>query len=337
MATAENAKLSYEAGQQATAMTLLTDSGDHITFTSAASLWSGRAGYTPVVRPNGLLTGGAITPDAAAGNDKVDIAALTCNLAGVVTSVAAGELTITRGASSDTHCITSITVDSSGALAAVAGVDSTAFSETRGANGGPPFIPVGSIEIGQVRTTSITAAPITAAEIFQVVGTHTERADFPLYEVNYGPTVSGGVQTKAGGSVSMLDTLPLIHTGSTAKRVYASYASPIFADISLASDFVPPETSHSVSSTQVYGSTIGSTQSTLGQGSFTAYLQNGVSDPLVVLKNALLWFKFYPDRYASPYVLAQGTLGIARTFPAGDQIQAACTISAAKASIEVTG
>lgn len=335
MATAENAKLQYEAGQSSVAMTALTDSGDHITLTSAATLWSGRSGYAPVVRPNGLLTGGAITPDGSVANDVVDIAALTLNLNGVVTSVAAGELTASRGVSSDTHRITSLTVNSGGSLAAVAGVDGTAFSETRGADGGPPLIPVDSVEIGQVRLTSVTSAPVTADEIFTVVGLHRERADFPLYDVNYGPTVVDGVQTKAGGSVSMLDTLPLIHTGPTAKKVFASYASPIFADVSLASDFVPPETSHSVTSTQVYGSTIGSSTASLGQGSFTAYLQNGVSDPLVVLKNALLWFKFYPDRYQTPYVLAQGKLGIARTFPAGDTLQAACTISASAASVEV--
>lgn len=334
MPTAENAKLQYEAGQQATAMTLLTDSGDHITFESAATLWSGRSGYTPVVRPNGLLTGGAITPDSAAANDAIDVAALTCNLAGVVTAVAAGGLTVSRGVSTDTHMITSITVNSSGALAAVAGTDSTAFVETRGAAGGPPYIPVGSIEIGQVRTTSVSSAVITAAEIFQVVGTHTERADFPLYDVNYGPAIEAGVETKAGGSVSFYDDLTLIHTGDTAKRVYASYAAPIFADVSLASDFVPPETTHSVSSTQIYGATLGSTQSQLGQGSFTAYLLDGVTDALVTLKNALLWFRFYPDRAASPYMLCQGKLGVSRTFPAGDSIQAACTISASKAGTE---
>lgn len=334
MSTAENAKLQYEAGQNATAMTLLTDSGDHTTFESAASLWSGRSGYTPVVRPNGLLTGGAITPDAAAANDKVDVAALTCNLAGVVTSVAAGELSITRGVTTDTHCITSITVDSSGALAAVAGTDHTAFSETRGANGGPPFIPVGSIEIGQVRTTSVTAAVVAASEIFQVVGTHTERADFPLYEVNYGPVIEAGVETRAGGSVTMYDDLPLIHTGSLPKRVYASYSSPIFADVSLASDFVPPETTHSVTSTQVYGATLGSSSSTLNQGSFTSRLINGVTDALVVLKNSTLWFKFFPDRAASPFLLCQGKLGVGRTFPVDDEIQAACTVSAAKPAIE---
>lgn len=336
MATAKDALLQYEAGQNATAMSLLTNSGDEITFTSAAALWSGRSGYAPVIRPNGLLTGGLVTVDNAGANNVVDVAALTCNLAGVVTSVSAGSVSITRPATAVAK-INSVTVDSSGALAMVAGTDGadTTFSETRAAAGGPPLIPVGSIELAQVRVTSDTAAPITAAQIFQVVGLHRERADFPLYTVNYGPTIVDGVQTKAGGSVSFLSALPEIHTGPTPKRVYASYSSPIFADVALASDYVPSETSNSVTSTQVYGATIGSAASTLNQGTFTAYLTNGTTDPLVLLKNATLWFKFFPDRYATPYILDQGVLGVARTFPVADQIQAACTVSATTAAIEV--
>ena len=126
-----------------------------------------------------------------------------------------------------------------------------------------------------------------------------------------------------------------IHTGDLPKKVYASYAEPIFSDISLASDFVPAETSHSVSSTQVYGSTLGSSSSSLGQASFTAYLNDGIGDALVSLKNEILWFKFYPDRYKTPYMLTQGKLGISRTFPAGDNVQVSCTISAESASTEV--
>lgn len=323
MATAENAKLEYEAGQNAVAMSALTNSGDETTFTSAATLWSGRAGYAPVVRPNGLLTGGAITTHATA--NTVTTAALTCNLAGVVTSVSAGTGTITRAATNVSK-VNSITVNSSGAIAVVAGTDgsTTAFSETRAAAGGPPLIPVGSVEIAQVRTTTSASAVVAAAEIFAVVGLHVERADFPLYNINYG-----------AGSVTFLAALPEIHTGVLPKGVYASYASPIFGEVALASDYVPPETSHSVTSTQIYNTTLGSTASTLGQGSFTAYLASGVTDALVLLKNALLWFRFYPDRYQSPYILAQGKLGISRTFPAGDQIQAACTISASAAATEV--
>lgn len=322
MPTAENAKLQYEGGQNVVAMTALTDSGDHIKFTSAASLWSQRSGYAPVVRPNGLLTGGALSTHAS--NNTINVAALTCNLAGVVTSVVAGTATITRPAGNVAK-INSITVDSTGALAVVAGTDgsNTTFSETRGAAAGPPLIPVGSIEIGQVRVTTAAAAPLAASEIYQVVGLHVERADFPLYDVDYG-----------SGTVSFLAALDLIHTGPAAKKVYASYASPIFADIALASDFVPAETTHSVSSTPIYGTTLGSSSSTLGQGSFTAFLNDGVTDALVTLKNQILWFKFFPDRYASPYLLMQGKLGISRTFPAGDSIQAACTISSSAAATE---
>lgn len=324
MATAENAKLQYEAGQTSTSMTELTNSGDETTFTSSASLWSKRSGFAPVVRPNGLLTGGAITPHAT-DNNKVNVAALTLNLNGVITSVSAGTATITRGLTTDTHNITSITINSSGAIAAVSGVDSTAFSATRGAAGGPPLIAVDSVEIGQVRTTSVSAALVLSSEIFQVVGVHQERADFPLFDVNY-----------SSGSVTFLDVLPEIHTGPVPKKVFASYAAPIFTDVQLASDFVPPETTHSVTSTQVYGTTLGATSSTLGQGSFTAYLQDGVTDALVTLKNEDLWFKFYPDRYKSPYMLTQGKLGVSRTFPAGDNIQAACTISATAKATEVS-
>ena len=323
MATAENAKLQYEAGQTATAMSALTDSGDRTTFTSAASLWSQRSGYAPVIRPNGILTGFAVSTHAS--NDTVTVAAGTLNLNGVVTSVSAGSASVTRGVSSDTHNITSIIINSSGAIAAVAGTDSTAFSETRGVAGGPPLIAVDAIEIAQVRTTSVSAGVIAASEIFQVVGTHRERADYPPYTVDY-----------SGGKITYVDALPASHTGPTAKKTFASYAAPVFSDVSLASDFVPPETSHSVTSTQIYGTTLGSSASTLNQGSFTAYLNDGVSDPLVALKNQILWFRFYPDRYASPYMLTQGKLGISRTFPAADGIQAACTISATQAASEVS-
>ena len=53
MATADKAKLDYEAGQDVTAMSTLTDSGDHTNYTSAASLWSRKTGYDAVVYPTG--------------------------------------------------------------------------------------------------------------------------------------------------------------------------------------------------------------------------------------------------------------------------------------------
>lgn len=324
MPTAANAKIQYEAGQTPYAMAALTDSGDQTTFTGAASPWSQRSGFAPVIRPDGLLTGGVISPAASGTSNKVDVTAGTAYIGGaLVTWNAATDVTVTRGADTDTHCITSITVTSLGAVAAVAGTDHTAFSETRAANGGPPLIATTSIEIGQVRTSSTTAAAIAAGEIYQVPGTHQERSDTPIMvSVNY-----------FSGSVTFASPLPKIHTGPVAKKVCASYAAPIFADVPKGMDFIPPETSYSVGSTQYYGGTEGSVTSSLGQGSFSAMLADGITDPLITMAGLNLWFRFYPDRAASSVIMCQGVLGIARTFSAGSAIQAKCTINADSAAV----
>lgn len=325
MPSAKDALLRYEAGQTAVALSALTDSGNHMAFTGSASPWSRRDGYTPVIRPNGLLTGGQVTPAASGLNDAVDVAAGTAYIAGALVSwSAATDLACDRAVTTDTHIINSIAVASNGTVSKIAGKDNTAFSETRDADGGPPLIPVASVELAQVRFASLTSADVVASEIFSVVGVHTERSDYPVYDVDY-----------YLGKVTFVDDLPLIHTGAIAKKVYASYASPIFADVSIASDFVAPEDSYSVSSTQVYGRTIGATSSSLGQGTFTAYLNDGVTDALIGLAGQNLWFKFYPNKYAAPYVTCQGILGITRAYPAGDNITASCTINAESAARNV--
>jgi len=330
MPTAENAKLQYEAGQTSYAMSALSDSGDATTFRGSASFWSQRSGYTPVIRPDGLITGGVVTAAAAGGNNNVDVSAATCYIAGELVSVSADtDVAITRPSSAVAK-VNSITLTSAGAVAVVAGDDgaTTTFSETRAAAGGPPLIPTTSIEIAQVRVTSSSDAAISASEIFSVIGTHTERYDYPLYDIDYGDGANNA-------GITFTAALPSIHTGPTTKNVYASYADPIFSDVQKSSDFVPPENSHTVNSTQIYGRTLGSTSTTLNQGSFTAYLESGVSDPLVSLKDETLWFKFYPDRTQAPYIITQGKLGIARTFPAGDAISATCTINAESVGAEV--
>lgn len=335
MPTAENAILYYEAGQTLVPMVALTDQGDHLDFRSAATLWSDKSGFGANVKPNGIATGGAVTPATLGGDDDVDVSALTCYLIGVLTSVGAdADVQISRGVDADTHRINSITVTAAGAIAAVAGVDGGAFSETRGANGGPPLIDVGAIEIAQVRTTSVTAAPITAAEIFQVVGTHRERFDFPTWEVKRSNVLSG-VSGYAG--VLFNSALPLIHVGVLPKRVYAQYYTPVFAQIPKAADFVPAGESFSVGSTQIYGLTLGAVSKSLGQGSFQAYFEDGVTDGLLYEDGKKLWFKFKPDRLKDPYLLTQGYLGVSQTFPAADNIGASCTISAEVKSDRVSG
>jgi len=321
----ENSKLEYETGVTPFLMSALSNSGDNKTFSSQAALFSASQGNGVTVRPNGVLTGGAVTPSAAATNNAIDIATLSCNLAGVITAIsAATDTTITRPAT-NVASVSSITISSAGSIAVIKGTDgaSTTFSEARGTSGAPPFIPVGSIEIAQVRVTSSASAAIAATEIFQVVGTHLEKADFPVYTID-----------NATGSIIFNTALPLIHTASVPKAVYAAYSEPVFVEQSFANDFVATETSHSTSSTQVYGDTVGTTSSSLGQGSFTAILSDGITDGIVSRKNDTLWFRYYQDKYKPAHLLTQGKLGISRTFAASEKAKVSCTISADKASIE---
>ena len=319
--TAENAKLLYEAGEEYTDFTQLTDSGDQTKYESGASMWSGRSGYEPDVRPNGLITGGEVTP--ADSNDSVDVAALTAYLAGVEDSVASGSVSVSRP-STDVAKISSITVDSTGSLVEVTGTDGSdqTFSESRGAEGGPPWIPTDSIEIAQVRMTTSASAKFSKDQIKQVVGKHRERWDSPVWD-----------EHMFDATVEFISALPTIHSddsGSTTKTkaVWAAYYEPTFTEQPYCSDFQAPEKSHSVNSTQVYGTTLASHSSSLGQGSFTTRLKDGITDNLVAMKDEEIWFKFFPDRNKSPYLACQGKLGVSRSYPAGDHIQAECTISA---------
>lgn len=323
MAILNNAGIYYESGQSQQSFAAMTNSGDQTTFSLPSKPWSNAAGYEYVIAPAGMLTGGAVTPHASA--DKVVSAALTAMMpwvtgasatTGVLSVAADTDIAITRGVSTDTHCITSITVDNSGAIVPVAGTDGTAFSETRGANGGPPLIPVSSIEIAQVRTSSVTSAVITQDEIYQIVGVSQERADYPVYQAN-----------PLAGTVTFADALPESHTGPVAKRVYARVATPVFAEIPRARDWVSAENSNSVTSEQYYDGTIGALSSSLGQATFTASLTDGITDAVVGKVGLNLIFKFMPDKNKVPYELTQGVLGMTKTNAAGANPSGSFTVT----------
>jgi hypothetical protein len=325
MSNSENAILYYEAGQNSVAMSALTDSGDLTIFNFSGSPISQRSGYAPVVRVDGIRTGGEVTAAVSGSNDVVDVSALTAFVAGLDISLAAQtDESITRPATAVSK-VNSITLTSAGAISVVAGTDgaTTAFSETRGAAGGPPYIPTTSIELAQIRVISDTAAPIAASEIFSVVGQHRELSSFPGYNIDY-----------FDGTLTFDAALSPAHTGDVAKAVHASYATPIFADAGTVTDFVPAETSHSISSSQFYRKTLGSKSTSLGQASFTAAFNNGITDTLVGLKDENLWFKFQQDIALDPYILTQGYLGMSRTFSPSENVSSNCTISAAEASRE---
>lgn len=335
MAILTTQTIEYESAASQQAFAALTDSGDHAIFTATSTPWSQASGYEPVIGPYGVINGGAVIPAVSTTNNMVDAAAVVLMAPGMtgasattgrITVAADTDLSCTRGSSTNTHIINSITVNSSGAYAVVAGTATTAFSETRGSSGGPPFIPVGSIEVAQVRLTSITAAPITADEIYQVVGTHQERYDYPVYSVDY-----------LRGKVTFATALPLIHTGSVAKSVRARVATPVFAEKANARDWVPAETSNTTNSESYYDGNLGSVSSSLGQASFTAALTDGVTDGLLSKVGQKLIFRFKPSRAGSAYQLTQGVLGVARTFGVKSSPQGSFTVSPEQASVDFTG
>lgn len=327
----DNSVIQYESGQASKPFEAMVNAGDARTFTSTFSPWSGRSGFEAAVRPYGLATGGKIT--VAAGNDAVDVAALTAYMAGnagadaegLVSVGAASGVALTR-AVTDPYRINSITVDEAGAVVVVAGTEGTSFSETRGAAGGPSLIPDGSIEIGQVRLSATVAAPVTSGEIFQVVGLHQERYDFPIWS-----------EDTANGEITFAAALPLIHTGNIPKPVWVKGATPIFAELSRSRDWVPAEETHAVNSQQNYDGAETTTTSTLGQGSFTASLKDGITDGILALKGENLWFRFYQDRNKLPHQLTQGKLGVSRTYAVGGQPTGNFTISASQSTIDQAG
>lgn len=330
MPTSDNAKIEYEASQSLVAMVALSDNGDHTLFVSADELWSNKAGFTPDVKPDGIVSGFAITPDAL--SDKIDIAAGTLYQAGVLQSVSLVDAEAVARPTLD-YIKYSITINSSQALVVIAGGEhATAFSDTRDATGGPPYIPVGSVEIGQVWLSSSSSAVVTASEIKQVQGSSQERWDYPSWNQKR-VNVTAGVIGSAGAE--FVSALPLSHTAGVPKVVYAEYYTPEFAELPKATDFVPAETTNSVTSTQVYNNTIGASSSSLNQSTFTFYPSDGITDAIFKEKNANLFFKFKQNRLNAPYILQQGIFGIARTFPAGDSISVAATVSAEVAAVDV--
>lgn len=332
MATSKNAKIEFESGQALVDFVAMTDSGDHQTFTVSDNLWSGESGKEPDVRPNGIVTGSNLLSTHAT-NDTVSIAEFTAYSEGTEHTVSATTDTITRPAT-DVAKVNSITMDDTGAIAVVAGTDSsdTSFSATRGAAGGPPEIPADSVEIGQIRVTTSAAGAIAATEIFETPGTHQERFDSPTWQLPVN-TVGKGLQADTASEkyahVKFDEALDAIHASGAYKKVYIKYYTPSFTEIQRGVDFVPVGNSHSVNSTPVYGNkTIGSQSSSIGQGGFTAYMTDNITDALLLREDKVTTIRHYADRNKTAYDLTQGTLGFSPKNPVDNQNSVDVSITA---------
>jgi hypothetical protein len=325
---AKNAKIQIETNQTLNAYAAMTDSGDHQILTlSGKTQWSGKSGYAPTIRPNGVVSGRSLLSTHASA-DYVTIAGFTGYNKGTLHTVTATSKELSRATTAEYVKISSLTMASDGSVAVVAGVEGAAESTTRAAAGGPPYIPVTSVELGQVLLTGATSAVVSSSEIRQN-GSYTERALEPMWtEKNVGDGEAAATTGEKNAHIKFASTLPLVHTGGVAKKVYAQVYTPVLSELSRTMNFRPCENSHSVSSQEFYRGTVGAVSSAIGQGGFTALMNDGLTDSLVAEKDQVLTVKFYPDENKTAYALTQGKIGLTRTFPHDNQIQAEVTISA---------
>jgi len=329
MTIAANAAIQYESTQTLVSFVAMTDATSHLVFTAPGStgkIWSGRVGYEPDIRPDGIISGIDIL-SADSGNDAVDSTTFTAWLAGGLKEVSSTTTSITR-ASVSTHVINSIILTGT-TVSAVKGVEGSSFVTTRGAAGGPPYIPVNSIEIGQVKTSSQTPAVLLSTEIFQTPGSHQERADFPLYRrpQNIGYGVLASTPSRKNAHIEFYTALDPCHTGDVCKGVYIQYYTPTFTAIE-SNGFTPADQSSPQSFTQRYDKMLGHKTDSLRSASFRAELQDNITDALIALDGEMLIFKFFPNVSLAPFMLTMGTLRFQSAFPQAGPMSTACTVTA---------
>jgi hypothetical protein len=334
MATSQKAKIQIELGRTLNELAAMSDSGDQTVFTiSGGTLFSGKSGYEPDVRPNGISQGSKVLSPHAS-NNTVAIASFAAYSKGVENSVSATSATFTRPATAGEMKIISVTMASDGSIAKVAGTASaTAFTTERGVAGGPPLIPLEDVEIGQLKVTGATAGVLTEAMIQQDAGQHAEYYDYPSFDVhNVGMGQFAASASEKNAHVKFASALPQIHTGSVPKAVYIQYYSPTFTTLMLTNDFKAAEMGVSKNSEVTYegsgvSGAIGSVKAdTVGDATFTVMLKDGLTDPWLREVGEVVTVKFFSDANRTPFAITQGLLGIDRDFPSAEQNKAAATI-----------
>jgi hypothetical protein len=207
----------------------MADSGDHKTFTSAGSRFSLCAkdengiDRRPVVRPDGLRNGCLVSPSIGGTDNAVDVCAGSIWNGGTEKGVSTvSDLALTRPSAGNVKVV-SIAVDSGGTVTTVDGVEGAAWSDSRGSAGGPPYIPVGTVELATVKLDESTG-PVTGEEITF----SPELSTFPICETD--PYLAKAVFSRAN---------PEIHTGGAARNIYITYCVPQFSTLDPVS-FTPP-------------------------------------------------------------------------------------------------
>lgn len=309
--------------QALTAVTVGANAYKH--YKVSTTFISARETLAPVVRLDGVISGGAITGDATRDN-AIDVAAFTANLKGVVTSVSAIEVrNLVRPTAGGNVVINAIVCDENGSVTNVAGTEGSAGG-ARGAAGGAPYIPADSILLGYVTLSDVYASGSSTITTATEVNTESrERSDIPTSKILFYD------ETQAVGIIELGSALVAIHgSGATYRNVYASWYSPTFEVFPDSYDLELPEEMSEIKS-RAYGDAYEESSIDIPSwsGSFNYYF-SVVKDIVDIVKNDIRWCKFFPDKDETQYWAGTGVIKASHSFPVGDTMNGSLSISGSK-------
>lgn len=191
--------------------------------------------------------------------------------------------------------------ETTSAYTVVEGTDGSSFSDTVGAAGGLPFIPVDNILVDVVKYTSATAAPVKATEI-NIALREYNNSPFTFYEIDREMDDMGRyVGTLQGCMLKFATPQPAIHDGSAPRNVYIKYAIPLVSDDSIvaATSFTPPSQVTASSQTPRFNRNFLSTEQTsfnMGSVELTYGTRAGLDDAVIgqLLRLGPVWMQVFP-------------------------------------------
>jgi len=301
-------------------------------FATSATYISDQEDLQPQVRLDGVITGFVITPGSS--NNQVQVSAGELYLAGVSISVTAVDVDdIIRPLVSGQVRVTALTVDSSGNINKTRGTEGST-SATRGAAGGPPFLPINEILIGYITASyyqgsASGATTITTAEINSE---SKERSFIPSAKIIYHDGDSNNYAGENVGVVELGTVLPLIHAavvagpGTNRRRVYAQYHDAEFEEIPDSKDYSFNDDIGTVKS-KAYQDLAEETSLTtpMWSGAGSNYWED-IDDLLELIKNTKRWVKFYPDKDETAHKSGRAVIKVSKTMPLEDTMSASITL-----------
>lgn len=333
--TGENAKIEVEVGTTFYAMQELTSVSSPAAdvnkkFDTGATFLSDQKKLQPVVRLDGVVSGFNITPGS--GNNEVDVAAGKVYIAGQLISVTADTVTdLYRPTVLGNVRVNAIVVDAAGTMSRVEGTEGTS-SSTRGAAGGPPFLPVDKILLGYINMVYYdgSASGLTVVTTDEIDSESKERTILPSYNIQYYD--GSGDNPTYGGCVDFASALPDIHAatpagpGTACRKVYASFYEPVFEQIPDAKDFSFDEEVGTVSSKAYQDAAEEmSTTTPSWSGSGEVYF-SAVDDILQLVKNSKRWIKYYPDADEVDHWAGRAIIKVSRSLPLEENFSASLTL-----------